>query len=143
MRTYIAIVDGGKDSAWGVRFPDVDGCLSGADDAREIFANAMEALELHLDGLDLPEARTAAEIANLPEVREELAQGSFLVEVPLLRHGSLVDDPDLALDPHLNEAIDAAAAASALTRSAFLARAARNAVLDRNPVVETSHGLST
>ena len=136
MRTYIAIVDGGADCAWGVRFPDVDGCYSGADDARDIFTNAMEALDLHLDGQELPGARTAAEIAALPEYRDELAQGSFLVEVPLLRHESLADDPGLASDPQLLEAVDAAAGARDLTRSAFLARAALDAILDANPVFE-------
>lgn len=136
MKSYIAIVDGGGDCAWGVRFPDVDGCFSGADEADGIFTNAMEALELHLDGMDLPKARSAAEIAALPEYRDELARGSFLVEVPLLRHGNLDEDPGLASDPLLLEAVDAAAGARALTRSAFLARAARDAVLDANPVID-------
>ncbi len=137
MRTYISIVDGGKDCAWGVRYPDVDLCYSGADEACDIFTNTMEALELHLDELEPPKAKTAAEIAELPEYREELAQGSFLMDLPLLRLKGLDEGPDLASDPHLLEAIDAA---RSLERSTFLARAARDAVLDANPVLKLGHG---
>ena len=126
MKSYIAIVDGGGDCAWGVRFPDVDGCFSGADEADDVFANAMEALELHLDGLDPPEARTADGIAALPEYREELARGSFLIEVPLLRHGGPDGDSGLLVsDPLPLDAGEAAASPLASARTAALERAAR------------------
>ena len=84
MTHYIAVV--GKDpddSAYGTWFPDVPGCRSAADEEEDILAMAGEALTVHLDGEELPTARPIAEILQLEEVRDDLAQGDFLISVPV------------------------------------------------------------
>ena len=85
MTHYIGVV--GKDpddSAFGIWFPDVPGCHSAADEEKDILAMASEALTLHLDGEESPRARPIAEILQLEEVRADIAQGDFLISVPLL-----------------------------------------------------------
>ena len=45
MKNYFALVDKDPDSAFGIRFPDIPGCLSAADAAEDIVPNAVEALQ--------------------------------------------------------------------------------------------------
>lgn len=88
MTHYIAVV--GKDpdnSAYGTWFPDVPGCHSAADEEEDILAMASEALTVHLEGEELPRARPIAEILQLEEVRDDLAQGDFLISAPFLPAG--------------------------------------------------------
>ena len=70
-------------SAFGIWFPDVPGCHSAADKEESILDLASEALEVHLDGEEMPHARPLTEILQIKEVREDLARGDFLVAVPL------------------------------------------------------------
>lgn len=47
----IAIVIGDDTTAHGIFVPDIEGCFSAADDYQDAFDNAIEAIELHLEGL--------------------------------------------------------------------------------------------
>ena len=86
-RTNGACVAGvvGKDpgSAFGVWFPDVPRCHAAADEEADVLDMAGEALEVHLDGEEMPCPRALSEILQIKEVREDLARGDFLVSVPL------------------------------------------------------------
>jgi len=68
------------------------------------------------DGEELPAPRSAETLRADPEVAQAIAEGAALAIVPLL------------LDAGLLAAIDEAAAARGLTRSAFLASAAREKI---------------
>ena len=86
MMHYMGVVGRDPDeSAYGIWFPDVPRCHSSADEGEDIFAMASEALMVHLDGEELPRARSVSEILQLEEVRKDLAKGDFLISVPLLR----------------------------------------------------------
>ncbi|MCC6942434.1 MAG: type II toxin-antitoxin system HicB family antitoxin, partial [Novosphingobium sp.] len=49
MTYFYAVVHKQEDSAFGVHFPDLPGCLSAADDVEQLVPNACEALELWLE----------------------------------------------------------------------------------------------
>jgi len=102
-----------------VFFPDLDGCTSGGDTLQEAARNAAEALALHLEGM-------AEEGYPIPEPSEldALPPPESGEAMRLLVPGRAVR-ANLSLEEGLLARIDAAAAARGMTRSAFLAEAAR------------------
>jgi len=66
MKTYFALANKDPDSAYGLWFPDVEGCFSAADREEDIISNAIEALLLHLEDEEQPQARQVHEIASDP-----------------------------------------------------------------------------
>jgi predicted RNase H-like HicB family nuclease len=126
MKTYIAVVHKDTESAYGVSFPDLPGCFSAADTLEDLLPNACEALSLWFeDGEDVA-ARDI--VAIRADVADDLAQGAFLLAVPRLSHAGKSIRVNLSLDRGTVAAIDAAAAARRMTRSAFIAEAARNEI---------------
>ena len=126
MKTYFAVVHKDPDSAYGVSFPDLPGCFSAADKLGDVLPNACEALALWLeDAADI-------EPASMEQVRrdaaQDLADGAFLIAVPRITNAGRPVRVNLSLDRGTLEAIDAAAAARKLTRSGFIAEAARNEI---------------
>jgi predicted RNase H-like HicB family nuclease len=126
MKTYFAVVHKDEDSAYGVTFPDLPGCFSAADSLEEVLPNACEALELWFEDASDVEARDMTEITA--EVAGDLAQGAFLMAVPRLTASTRSVRVNLSLDAGTLADIDSAAAARKLTRSAFIAEAARNEI---------------
>ena len=85
MQTYYAIVHLEDDSAFGISFPDVPGCFSAADDENDVVKHAQEALALYAADLEvLPMARPLHDLRLDAEVRQDLADGAFLIAVPLI-----------------------------------------------------------
>jgi len=82
MKNYFALVDKYPDSAFGIRYPDIPGCFSAADKAEDIVPNAVEALQLWAEDMPIPEPSSRAAIAALPDIRNALAEGAYLVSVP-------------------------------------------------------------
>lgn len=121
---HFAIVHKDQGSAYGVTFPGLPGCFSAADTQDEIVPNAVEALALWLEGegermpMGLDEVRVAH--------ADDLASGAFIVSVPLIRNSGKMVRANISMDEGALAAIDAAADERGLTRSAFLAQAARN-----------------
>lgn len=121
--SYTAIIERGPKS-FGVFFPDVPGCVSAGRTEPEVFANAEEALSLHLGemvraGEALPPRSEA--IPSDPEV-EEYCRFVVRVELP----GKAVR-LNITMDEGLVAAIDRVAN----NRSSFLAEAARTALASR------------
>lgn len=124
----VGIIDGAN-SAWGVRFPDLDGCVGMGATPDEAVANAAEALRDAVahkigGGFALPKMRSLREILASGEV----ADGETTVLVPLLLDAGRSVRANVTFDAGLLEAIDAAAKSRGLTRSAFLASAAREKI---------------
>jgi predicted RNase H-like HicB family nuclease len=85
MKTYIALVEPGDEAtAHGVTFPDLPGVHSAADEEGDILHNAIEALRLWAEDEDMPEPSTKEAILQREDVRAALAEGSYLLEVPLM-----------------------------------------------------------
>ena len=129
MRYYHAVVHKDEDSAFGVEFPDLPGCFSAADEVEDVIPNAVEALSLWFEDQD--------EVAPSPvekvrfDATADLAGGAFLVMVPWIGRNSKPARVNISLDRAMLDAIDSAAAMRRLTRSAFLAEAARNEIEGR------------
>ena len=75
-----------------------------------------------------PHPASFEEIAKEPDVAEALREGAALAIVPLLIETGRPVKANLSLDAWLLAAIDDAAAARGLTRSAFLSSAAREKI---------------
>jgi len=132
MARYVAIVDG-KPGAFGVVVPDLPGCTSGGESVDEALRNAVDAVTLWVedaraDGEKIPKARSAEALREDPEVATALAHGGILAYVPLVLDAGRPVKANLSLDVGLLEAIDEAAERRGLTRSAFLASAAREKI---------------
>jgi predicted RNase H-like HicB family nuclease len=132
MARYVALIDG-EAGAYGVTVPDLPGCTSGGSTTDEALRHAVEAVRLWAedaiaDGEELPPPRSAEALRADPEVAQALADGAALAIVPLLLDAGRPAKANLSLDAGLLAAIDEAAAAHGLTRSAFLASAAREKI---------------
>jgi predicted RNase H-like HicB family nuclease len=136
MTRYVAVVDGAR-GAYGVTVPDLPGCTSGGATTDEALRGAVEAVRLWAedalaDREALPAARTIEAVRADPEVAAALAEGAALAIVPLLLDAGRPSKANLSLDAGLLAAIDEAAAARGLTRSAFLATAAREKITNES-----------
>lgn len=128
MPHYMALVHKEKNSAFGVQFPDVPGCFSAADSMDDLIANAAEALSLWAEDAELPPPRSIEKITASKDVATELAGGAFLVSVPYAENDTRVVTANISLERGMLKIIDEAAKRRKLTRSAFLAQAARNEI---------------
>lgn len=130
MTHYVGILDGAGD-VWGVRVPDAPGCHGGGASAEEAIDDATSALrewaETYLEGNDtLPLPRSVADLLSSGEI--ETAAGESAVLIPLIRDSGRPVRANLSLDSGLLAAIDEEARRRGLTRSAFLASAAREKI---------------
>ncbi|HEX3936235.1 MAG TPA: type II toxin-antitoxin system HicB family antitoxin [Xanthobacteraceae bacterium] len=76
----------------------------------------------------MPKPRTAEKLRADPDVRKALAQDGILAYVPLVLDAGRPVKANLSLVAGLLNAIDEAAERRGLTRSAFLASAAREKI---------------
>ena len=132
MSHYVALIDG-KPGAFGAVVPDLPGCTSAGQNFDEAVTHAVEAVRLWIedalaDGEAIPSARAMEILRTGPDIADALAQGAAFARVPVLVDSGRPAKANLSLDSGLLAAIDAAAAARGVTRSAFLASAARNKI---------------
>ncbi|SBW15286.1 hypothetical protein BR10RB9215_C12137 [Brucella sp. 10RB9215] len=128
MKHYFALVHKDDDSAYGVQFPDIPGVFSAADEINDIIKEAVEALQLYAEDAELPAASSHAEIIVRDDVKAELAKGAFLISVPYIEDDSAVVRANISFERGILKAIDATAKARGLSRSGFLAQAARHEI---------------
>lgn len=120
---YFGVVHHEPGTAYGVSFPDVPDCFAAADEQEDLLKNAIDALEDYFaDGHALPEARSIEQIRA--ELAADLAEGAFLIAVPLIPRPTKSVRMNISMDQGLVKAIDDAANRLNLSRSAFLAQAA-------------------
>lgn len=130
---YVAVIEKEQDSAFGVWFPDVEGCFSAGESMDEAVANAAAALRQHVEaaesaGRPVPPARSIDAVLEDEDVTASVVMGAVLVAVPLLADAGRTVRINISLDKALVDQVDAAASARGLTRSAFLAQAAREKI---------------
>ncbi|MDT3381533.1 type II toxin-antitoxin system HicB family antitoxin [Labrys neptuniae] len=127
MRQYIGLIHKDPDSLYGVSFPDLPGCVSAGatlDEARDM---AAEALALHLqgmaeDGEAVPEPSSLEAIMADPENRDGVA-----ILVPVAQEVKSVR-VSVTFQADVLSQIDSYAESHGLTRSGFLASAAKRAM---------------
>ncbi|MDR3462029.1 MAG: type II toxin-antitoxin system HicB family antitoxin [Beijerinckiaceae bacterium] len=132
MAHYIGIIDGSA-GAYGVVFPDLPGCASMGATIDEAFRNGVEAVRLWVedargDGDSVPEPRDMDALRADEDVKSVLAEGGSFVSVPLLLDTGRPARANVSIDAGLLAAIDEAAKERGLTRSAFIASAARDKI---------------
>lgn len=121
---FPAIIEGGDEPGYSVFFPDLPGCTSAGDTIDDAARHAEEALRGHIglmlrDGEPIPTQRPLDAIEHDPEVVEV---GRILVRVEVPGRALRIN---ISMDDGLVEAVDRAAAARGMSRSGFLAEAAR------------------
>lgn len=130
--SYFALVhrDG---NAFGVSFPDLPGCIALGESFEEAVREARIAARLHLaglreDGAVAPAPRSYDELETDPDFDEDRRDAIALVQItPQLRTGQ-VKRVNITIDEGILEAIDWQAERLGLSRSAFIARSATEAV---------------
>jgi predicted RNase H-like HicB family nuclease len=127
MTNYVGVLDGGG-KIWGVRIPDLAGCYGGGATAEAAIEDAKSAAREWMaqqlsKGLAQPKARNLAAIIKAGEFDAGNDETAVMISV-ILDAGRTVR-ANLTFDAGLLEAIDEAAQNRGLTRSAFLASAAR------------------
>lgn len=127
MRYYIALIRKEATSAFGVEFPDFPGCISAGDTLDEAVRGAGEALALHVEGM-LEDGEAIPE----PSAFEEIdITGAVTTLIPLADQGRRILRLNITMEEGLVRTIDEIASKSGLSRSAFLANAARAALVAR------------
>lgn len=125
MRYYTAIVHQDGDSAFGLTFPDLPGCFAAADTWDDIPAAAAEALDLWFEDQADVTPMALDVVRKVPAVTEAMAGGAVLLPVPYIPADTAVDRVNITMERGLLRAIDETAKARGMTRSSFLASAAR------------------
>lgn len=127
MVAVVALVDG-RPGAYGISFPDFQGCVSGGATVDEALQRGREGLVFHIEsmvevGEALPRVRDVAEIEAAPELAEDLADAVIaLVDVDLPGKAVRVN---MSIDERLLARVDRAAKAAGESRSGFIASAVR------------------
>src|ERR1700677_4316229 len=133
MSDYVGVIDESQ-GAWGVRIPDLPGCYGAGDRAeaaiRDVASAARECIvHQEAQGMDRPKARTTSEILASGEI--DVAAGEAAVLIPVLIDEGRTVRANLTFDAGLLGSTATAASKRGLTRSAFLASAAREKISAR------------
>ena len=129
MRPYIALIHKDPVSDYGVSFPDLPGCVTAGATLDEAHAMAAEALAFHLEGL-AADGEAVPEPSSLEAIMADTVNRdgvAILVEAPKASAGKSIR-VNITLPEDVLEEIDRYAEAQGLSRSGFLARAARQAL---------------
>lgn len=130
MAHYVGILDG-ADDVWGVRVVDLPGCHGGGETPEAAIADATSAVREWVEAhsakhASLPAARSIAELLAQREI--DVEAGESAVMIPVLIDSGRPVRANLSLDAGLLASIDAEARRRGLTRSAFIASAAREKI---------------
>ncbi len=132
MTTYIGLLHKGR-CGYGITVPDLPGCTASADTLDTTRRAGAEAMRLWAEtlissGEDMPAPRDLDAIIKDPDVVFEINEGAVAVALPLLLDAGRARSVQISLDAGLVDDIDEAAKARGLTRSGFLASAARDKI---------------
>lgn len=61
--SYLVVIERGEDS-FGAYAPDLPGCVAGGKSREEVLRLVHEAIEVHIQGLPIPEPRSQAEVVG-------------------------------------------------------------------------------
>jgi predicted RNase H-like HicB family nuclease len=128
MQHYVALIHKDADSDYGVSFPDFPGAVTAGRTLDEARALAEEALAFHIEGMvedheAVPEPSSLEAIMADPENRDGVA---ILVGAPSQTVKAV--RINITIQEDVLREIDAFAEAHGLTRSGFLASAAKAAM---------------
>jgi len=129
----LAYIHKDADSAYGITFPDFPGCFSSADELSAIPYAAQEAVEVHFEGEDF--------LVPSPSVPEDWAQDDrfeggywMLLELDMSKVKMKSIRVNVSLSEQSVQQIDDYAKARHMSRSAFLAAAAKHEMARGNGI---------
>jgi predicted RNase H-like HicB family nuclease len=125
---YIGLIHKDAKSDYGVSFPDFPGVMTAGKDLDDARALAEEALSFHIDGLmeddeAIPEASSLEEVMSDPGNKDGVA-----ILVAVKTDAIKAVRVNVTLPEDVLAQIDKFAKARGLSRSGFLAQAARKAI---------------
>ncbi|MFZ1885612.1 MAG: type II toxin-antitoxin system HicB family antitoxin [Rhodoplanes sp.] len=128
MSTYAIAIVHEEAGVYGVSFPDLPGSIAAGDSLDEVLQRGAAAAAAYIDSLiedgePVPVLRTLDQLKADPTFRED-AEDSMIVCLPIDLPGKAVR-VNVSLDENLVAAVDRAARRAGLSRSAFLAAAAK------------------
>lgn len=123
-----------EQSCFGVSFPDYPGCISAGDTYEEAYAQAVEALRMHVDimrddGDEVPRPTALEAVLSAPELADQ-REGATIAMVPLFAASGRTRRVSVSVDEAVLEAFDEAARSAGQTRSGLLTEAMRRALND-------------
>jgi predicted RNase H-like HicB family nuclease len=125
MAAIIALIHG-EPGAYGISFPDFQGCVSGGASIEEALRRGREALTFHIERMEdvgepFPKLREVAEIKADPEFTDDFTDATVaVVDVDLPARAVRVN---ISIDERLLQRADRAADAAGETRSGYIATA--------------------
>lgn len=119
---YIAYLHKEKKSDYGVSFPDFPGCITAGETLDEARKNAVEALSLHIQGMqedgdEIPEASNLDDLVRDPALKSAIA---FLVTINV---SDKVERFNITARKSQMKEIDRIAKQQGMTRSAYIVAA--------------------
>ncbi|OHV84434.1 type II toxin-antitoxin system HicB family antitoxin [Rhizobium sp. LCM 4573] len=128
MTNYIGLIHKDADSDFGVSFPDFPGVVTAGSSLDEARRMAEEALAFHVEGM-IEDGEAIPEASSLESVMADTAnREAVAILVTLKTPASKAVRINVTLPEDVLERIDAYASKRGLSRSGFLARAARHEI---------------
>lgn len=117
------------DTAYGISFPDMPGCVSAAASLDELLLDGKEALDLHIEGMlqdgeELPEFRSLEALRADPHFADDFADAELITLLSVDIPGRAVK-VTITMEEHLLHRLNKAAERQGYTRSGFIAEAVR------------------
>ena len=131
MREYIGLIHKDPDSDYGVSFPDFPGCVTAGHTLEEARILAQEALTLHVGGM-LEDEQEIPAPSSLDRIMQDLETNDFIAVLAVAPSQSpRAVRVNVTFPEDVLSAIDSYAEEHGLSRSGFLARAAKDAMARR------------
>lgn len=130
MSRYIAVIEYDEaEEMFGAFFPDAPGAVAMGSTEDEVVALATDVLsewatDMTAAGMEIPEPRSYAQLLKSGEY-PQLGKGGLIATIPMVFESGRPARANFSLDAGLLKAIDDEANHLGITRSAFLASAAR------------------
>jgi predicted RNase H-like HicB family nuclease len=123
---YPIVIHKDPETAYGVTVPDLPGCFSAGDTMEEALANAIEAIECHIEGILLDDENLPLGKAIENYVNELDYRGGIwaLVDVDISKLGGAKQRINISMAERILVKVDAFAKNTNKTRSKLLADAA-------------------
>lgn len=127
MRQYIGLIHKEAESDYGVSFPDFPGVVTAGRDLDEARAMAEEALTFHVDSL-VEDGEAIPEPSSLQAVMADAVNRDGVAIVVAVKSQPKAIRVNITLPEDVLQLIDRYAASHGLSRSGFLAHAAKRVI---------------
>jgi predicted RNase H-like HicB family nuclease len=142
MARYLGLLSKDAESAFGIHFPDLPGCVAAGETEDEALSNAAVALRLWSEGsVKLPEPTGLSRLVKQPDVKDDLARGSVIVAIDLIT-SNRKQRINIMMEPDIIEAANEAARAAGVNRSQLIETAVTRLLGNRVADVRPRSGKS-